>query len=536
MALTETHLSIIHTCANGRDRPILKLNDDLLWEIFRINADMEEEAIGESEQNALDTLRYSSQVCSNWRQLILSSSSLWGQIMNVTSLTHRDWREEVLRRTGKSLLCILGSNRGGRPPANSRTNNKVALGLIDRYWTRIQSLELDFTDTDWADCGYDVWSIFGRPSPVLERFRVMLLTYEFREEIHTPLLSDTGFAVFGNAAPALRVFYAPNIAFSLTAPWLVHLRFLSLNGLLSAYDLLRAIAHMPFLECLADENSNAVTRTGGILSETPVPSLNWIAICSFLDIRPYLDLLAHIKPTTTCSLAFVHSGAIPDAETLDSVNRILKIYSRRCNLVSGEDIYLTLSPILFALEVHFPSDRTFRFEIDFPTVTQDGDLPNDGLENLFNTLPPLFFPDANLLTLELSPFAILPSHPKVAEFILAASSVQFLFTTVETLAFLLSIPIDILDISFPLLQKVELSSCPTSLDETTISKFLELRIGMGKQVCNLDIVIASGDSADLRYLDAFSGLEVTLRLEEDEVVIHRCGDGCVEDLFIVPRI
>ena len=96
--------------------PIAKLDRDVLWQIFALNAVIEELPEGVYTYNdllrrsPLTTARHTSQVCASWGQLIIGSPSLWGSILDLEFLNQKSdtWRKEVLLRTGNSELSISG--------------------------------------------------------------------------------------------------------------------------------------------------------------------------------------------------------------------------------------------------------------------------------------------------------------------------------------------------------------------------------------------------------------------------------------------
>ncbi|KDR86176.1 hypothetical protein GALMADRAFT_132758 [Galerina marginata CBS 339.88] len=505
---------------------IFKLHNDILWWIFWLNADMEDEAEEKDGIAAIDTLRHSSQVCSKWREIIMSFSSLWGQVINLSHLEYDEWREEVLRRTGKSLLSVLwGYSDMGR------LSEDVAAEILKRHWDRIRWLELDFTSTGWMK-EFKVaqfWDIFRRPSEVLETFRI---TFDIMEREQPPILSPPDFIVFSNIAPALRIFYAPDIKFNLDAPWLANLRFLALNCPVSAYDVIQAISHMPLLEFLEDATSNAIASTGDALFSLPritAPSIKAITLGSNPDIGPYMDFLTHIKPPIGCYLAFNHDGLTCNGETFSRANQVLYTYSRCCDFPSAIEISLTLYPFHFSFEAQIPRQGQFRFDIRYCT-----EFPPDVIDALFAALPSIKFQNVETLALSISPSIFMPSDSKISQFVLSAPSVETLTVSPETLDFLLNLPSDVLALSFPVLHSLEISWVILEKEISTIKQFLVSRISIGRPVGRLSIPINFDSYIDLRSLDKFVGLTVILR-NRDEEYEHTCGTGHIEDLLIRPR-
>ncbi|KDR66052.1 hypothetical protein GALMADRAFT_259878 [Galerina marginata CBS 339.88] len=506
--------------------PIFKLHDDLLWLIFWLNADMEGEAQGKDEIAAIDTLRYSSQVCSGWRQIILSFPSLWGQVVNLSHLEQDDWREEVLRRTGKSLLSVLwGSQR------QACLSVDVAAGLLRRHWGRIRSLDFNFTSSYYTE-GFNIaqfWEIFCRPSEVLEIFRVI---FERVDRECTPILSPSNFVVFNNVAPALRVFYAPNIEFNLDAPWLENLRYLALSGPVSAYKVVQAIQHMPRLECLVDGTFNAIASTGDSLSSQPqisAPSIKEIVLVSHSDLGPYMDFLAQIKPAAGCYLTFRHTGVTFNAKALALASRVVYNYSRCCDLPSAIDICLDLYCHRFIFMAQIPRKGQFCFRLTYFIK-----LRREIFEALFEALPSVKFPDVKTLMFGISPLFLKPSDRRIAQFILSVPSVETLATNPETLGFLLNLPSDVLALSFPVLHTVKFARSIQPEELSNIKQFLTSRISTGRPVDILSFplpTIDRGFDTDLRSLDEFTGLTIILQYGDHENK-HICGVSHINNLFI----
>ncbi|KAG5635367.1 hypothetical protein H0H81_011526, partial [Sphagnurus paluster] len=486
-----------HRAAPYTTPRIDKLSNEILWRIFLINSDAKAE-----DALAIDTLRLSSQVCSRWRALILSSSSLWGQVLDMSALANQEWRDEVLRRTGESPLCVLGnSNSRGWVPSHSKTT----VDLVDAHWARIRWLELVLTNHEWADSGHevDIWAIFARPTSMLKVFRIMFNTPQQGNLMHAPIISPPDFLVFSNTAPALHTCYALNIAFSLSAPWLVHVRYLSLSAPVSAHDVLRAMTQMPFLRCLADESSNAITHTGDLasLSESSqhvIPrAFDQILVAAYLNIEVYLDFLSSLTLLSrlkTCahplSLSLTYEGPTPSPSTLDLAMRVLHTYSRSCSIESAIDLCVTLAPFHFGLEAQFPdvnsAPRPFCFDLQFT----DPHLPSvsEHITSFFAVLPissstATTFPHVEILTIQICPSLSLTPilSMKLAAFVAALPNVEHLFTTPFTLRFLqlLSLPeFAGTPFLFPRLQNVTLTECPEPSDAAALQDFLAPRFGV----------------------------------------------------------
>ncbi|KAF8963098.1 hypothetical protein BDZ97DRAFT_1920004 [Flammula alnicola] len=125
--------------------PIFKLHIELLSEIFSATMVLPPPHHDFDRFNSsLKTSRRSSQVCSHWQEIILRQSILWGSCIDFTALEQEkgDWREEVLRRTGNSLLSISAIMNVTRYPPGLRRH-------------------FDF---------HELWHACARPTPHLKSF------------------------------------------------------------------------------------------------------------------------------------------------------------------------------------------------------------------------------------------------------------------------------------------------------------------------------------------------------------------------------
>ena len=155
------------------DPPIAKLHHDLLREIFTITTILDLPKIGQrfdtynSRLGPLTTARHISQVCASWRQLIIDSPSLWGNIIDLQSLRQESdtWKNEVLLRTGNSNLSIFGNIHG----KGWQHAKKFLEILLKNHWTRIQWVQVEFNDFDiveWLQPDNGAWSALGHPCQI----------------------------------------------------------------------------------------------------------------------------------------------------------------------------------------------------------------------------------------------------------------------------------------------------------------------------------------------------------------------------------
>ena len=81
---------------------IQRLDFDILWHIFDMNADIFE------DDTALKTTLATSRVCRDWRNFMLSLTTIWAHVID---LDHLLWNSvegsrEIIRRTGTALMWI----------------------------------------------------------------------------------------------------------------------------------------------------------------------------------------------------------------------------------------------------------------------------------------------------------------------------------------------------------------------------------------------------------------------------------------------
>jgi len=147
MSLQKSSLPLQPRKYIGDGSPILKLHDDLLWSIFDWNANMTEDKPATifffPKTRALTTTHQSSQVCQRWRRILLYASSLWGNSLDLDTLSlgNDQWRDEILRRTGISLLSVRSSLQ---PLAitRSKSSREFFYSLFEKNWDRIRILHI----------------------------------------------------------------------------------------------------------------------------------------------------------------------------------------------------------------------------------------------------------------------------------------------------------------------------------------------------------------------------------------------------------
>ena len=224
------------------ESPVYNIPNDLLFKIFSVNASYQ--LVEPRYLKPITTTRFSSQVCKQWRHLILGSPSLWGRLLylNELILGSDDWRNEVLSRTKKAMLtvrvCLRDEFRKAIP---------LLLKILDKEWPRIQHLEVEVWQIiATGDFDDDRWLSIQRPT---ENLRSIYLRFRVRQGAPNPLQSTTN-VLFSGRAPSLRSVNIRHMDFQLPAPWLSQLSELRLAGRFAPDIIMESLSAMPFLEGL----------------------------------------------------------------------------------------------------------------------------------------------------------------------------------------------------------------------------------------------------------------------------------------------
>ena len=509
--------------------PISKLYDDLLWAIFRQNANNTQREV-EDKTPALRTLVYTSLVCSKWRNLTLSLPSLWADVINLDILSNEEWRKEFVKRAGDIPLSVVCHKE-----VDGDRNTELTVSFLEEHWERIRYLDIRMGYINWRNFEERIWGVLARPAKELEVFRFFPPLDRFNMD-RKPLyvIRPTDFTLFSNEAPVLHTFHAPGIKPNLTAPWFAGVRDLSLTGPLQVNELLSALSHMHCLEVLQDNCDAIIAATEGtVLPHATCPSLKSIIISTCRSIRPYRELITHLLPASTCALSFsvvADENFAFDALALSDVSRILQMLPNYCDLSSATSLSVTLHSRTFDFQAVLPHNVPCVF---FLALASASDVSDNYMQVLLSTLASLPLHNANKLSLSIGESAdISYVDPEVAEFLSSFSFARQLELSSDTIQFILTLPQEVQDIAFPSVDKVYLTTCSNELDVICIQVFLSARIAVGRPVAELDVRISEFSMGiDLSCLEEFYGLKVSLLFDgfkRDYV----CGSGLVGDLVV----
>ncbi|KJA20982.1 hypothetical protein HYPSUDRAFT_42568 [Hypholoma sublateritium FD-334 SS-4] len=301
---------------------IHSLNMDILSYIFTLNADM----FPYEGRNALHTTRITSQVCQNWRDLMLATPTLWARLIDIDCLSdpwNIGWTEELIRRSGAALLWIRVESCLIDEDGDDSDVAEFLLHIIYHNWHRIQKLVVHDQLDDLTF--HLIQKAYESPAPHLETFDVSFNYMEGYEYDCPP----TSFpSPFGGHAPMLRRFRLDNYTLDQRAPWLCQLHSLVLDG---EYNVCDVLAVLMATHSLQELKINLQVEANGDTpqSSPPFPIVSFPHLRS-LDCtgqsRSCTTLLDHIEISPGCSLIMSVSNSLEETDeqhlsAVDAFNR-----------------------------------------------------------------------------------------------------------------------------------------------------------------------------------------------------------------------
>ncbi|KAF8965021.1 hypothetical protein BDZ97DRAFT_809257 [Flammula alnicola] len=444
--------------------PIFKLHTELLLEIFSVNARIvipyrnpgavrKPQASDPRHRHRFSSLTItvrSSQVCGEWRKIILGDPLLWGSCIDFRVLAQKEdnWREEILRRTGDSLLSVVVNL-----DRNSAALSKFFSALLNHHWTRIRHLYIP------ARVGQfqvrELWNALARPAPHLQSFHVYLL-----HPLPDVLDSDVSFLFSGNA-PSLRYFRAPYMYFNLRTPWLPQIRELETKQSFTVAELLDAYARMPLLEILSVAlNGSDLAGQSNNLTQASLPRLEEISVTGAIDAC--LTLLEHIAPAPGCLLSMrshqngIHLTTMTSTDFVASARRVFSTYVESYfnhHHLTGKLIFSIYPSHLSFIELD--NNHTL-LEVGFPSIRSQGFRQHSSISDLLRAISSCRFSGVTQLFIH---GTAVPRYPTSTILLSAFHSVKALKASLKTLQTLFEVPSGItLDNTapvLPLLQTLE---------------------------------------------------------------------------------
>ncbi|KAF9474918.1 hypothetical protein BDN70DRAFT_898572 [Pholiota conissans] len=545
--------------------PISKLDNYLLWLIFSINSVWSEDrvrtAVYKHPKNALTTTRRSSQVCSFWRAILLASPKIWGNCIDVgmPGWQSTEWRDEVIRRTGKALLSVY--NTGDHRIALNTSQRTFVLYLIQNHWRRIRVFHVVLRSAEVFNDPI-ARNAFASPAPNLEVFSM-----ESNSDSSIIIHFEKDTYLFGNDAPVLTKFAMFNdpLIYIKRRPFPAVLRTASLRHLHLCFgtrtevaigDILSSCRQIRCLEELTLEmychTENAHPPSSSII----LPNLRLIQV-RHRGIEMYSGFLARINAHAECILRIIsYLDYVAQNPGIEDMQHVLARYTntffyRHMNNPKGVrefDLSMQLrgsrGDLTVTLETDKYTENSFYEIHSFPSNSLCGLLDAiSSFNNFPNTIVCARLYLSNIARIYVGPP---PEYqhlgnidpPICASFLKlfqALVSISDLTTNIDGLLALFRMTDYLAYIPFPLLQTIHLQSqyrpCQFKISQLdfwngVMEPFLNLRqllhaapvktLSLGEDRHSLDL-------KNLQCLDRFVGLKVVWKNADGEVTEYICG-------------
>ena len=300
--------------------PIHNINEDVLLYIFAVNADMF------ADTKALYTTRITSQVCREWRDMMLNAPSLWARLIDMDAVHQSStprWWNELMKRSGTALLWIRVHDFLGEPTPTdpSKFTKSVFADILHENWDRIEKLVMNLIISDAPEL--PSWETFSRPAPVLETFDV---TFVIQHPVEVPDYTVIS-PPFSGYAPMLRRFKFPFEIIDEHVPWLNRLHSMELFGMYSVHLALKMLSSTHRLQELKIGYLHPSEETFTRMPIVSLPNLKFLEYTGHPSVgATFLD---HIEIPLDCHVHIPHChGELPHAATEEQCHSILTTYFR----------------------------------------------------------------------------------------------------------------------------------------------------------------------------------------------------------------
>ncbi|KAF4613117.1 hypothetical protein D9613_010855 [Agrocybe pediades] len=504
------------------------LHEDLLWKIFlEITNDARDPFIF---PRPILTMRHCSQVCRHWRSLILSSSLIWGRLIDMDSFRRRtdNWMKEVVRRAGDAVLWVYAIVTDARL-------DLFLFTFLRENWRRVEMLLItDWTLSDGSARSLEqqqkMWTFLREPAPHLRWIMLSMCSPDSQKFLPTGLFADN--------APLLSDLCISNTRykFPTQASWIPNLSAVTFSDGFAVEEVLDALRKMPRLQYLKlYVNGSRLGVAGG--SMIILPKLKMLH-CLFVDFSRAGALLQDITPSTDCCL---HAEVGPYAPP---------VYPHHSQHQRYEAVVAKYLVPHFSL--HPPSFVVFEFGREISRV-YDGHLyqqpPNRGF---FFSLHTSYVPSCSLIknlsasscfsqvrSLQMRTFG---APFKLEELGIASFCSTFPFiTTFSALEWILHALLQEPSTTatlFPALTTLQVPDIPRPehgafSGEPPHQQFIQLRKALGRPISVLEIPCTSPAieaRLDMSHLDVHIGLMVKWKFPGKDPEEYVCGSGHPERL------
>ncbi|KDR68130.1 hypothetical protein GALMADRAFT_146614 [Galerina marginata CBS 339.88] len=311
-------MSSIRTIPSHRSSAMLSLNSDILLTFISfLTEDF-------STDDASKLSRNCSQLCQFWRQVILDSPSIWGKLINFNDFRHSNdqWMEEILRRSGSSLLWINGRVHGNTAERTEALQT-LFFAILNDHWDRIQKIQIyiyQFKEKDRHK-----WRAIYRPAPHLQVFNV-----------HPPPISSIPLllldlpCLFADHAPSLRAFnMQATFPVSPKAPWLSALRIVHLHFPLKLPQILDALGTMHLLESFTISLPTFIPyspTTNADEATIHLPNLSQLYLLANLSMAMRLITALQVPPGCSFRMRFLGGDVITESVSLVPLLQVTQNY------------------------------------------------------------------------------------------------------------------------------------------------------------------------------------------------------------------
>ncbi len=302
---------------------------------------------------------------------MLDTPSLWAKLIDLDSLqdcTTDEWRNELLRRTGTALLWISARGGTGGLLDNSTGIISFLFDILSNNWNRIQKISLEYIDGSYMHPGLPQWNPLYLPAPNLQTFDIDFSKGDLSSEDVGEEYKDT--PLFCHDAPMLREFYAKELRFDFSAPWLQHLYLLHIDIKATINEILTILEATPFLRKLTifayKLRDSEVTPTPS-LPTISLPDLSCLILrASFIGGATLLDHLELPLGCTTKIYLRNEKDRISEESCHFCVQMVSRLARNIFRVYTPQKLLLECSPDRLVFEVEDPTKhlgRCFEFEI-----------------------------------------------------------------------------------------------------------------------------------------------------------------------------
>ncbi|KIM42072.1 hypothetical protein M413DRAFT_445238 [Hebeloma cylindrosporum] len=485
---------------------ISRCPDDILLEIFSATVHSPQSHMNRAaEFNPLTLARFASQVCNRWRRLVLSSSPLWGKLLDLNDLDQKSnhWRDEVLARTGQARLHVQVILDPQLPQVTS-----FFFRIMDEEWPRIQDFHVYNRQGGCLDDNR--WLTLQRPTETLRSFRLWLPDQNLK------YLHSSNSILFSDHAPSLHYLEIHPMAFRLPAKGFSQLRILRLVGpFLPRQFLLSFCQTFPVLEYLTVGFEESETLHD-LWPNVQFPRLQDLKLHGRL--ATCLRVLEHITAPEHCGLSL----STLDQHFVQPASSISEALSPFLKNHTPSRILLRVSSVMFTFRLDSPKPPHF----DLNILCREPFLKSTCFEAVLGC------PFSQVTRLKFkarSPSNLASSDSNFRQFIASFSSVTELVATPKTLQLLVQVGNLTNGIILPALKDLRLSLLDPEMPQKIVI-FLDWRKAAGVPLESLDLRAPLGrKDLDFSELERFTGMVVKWGMDR-MFELYTCGSGNAQRL------